>query len=192
MLALTLLALPTFILSFEKITLGWIKGVFFACILIVIIPMSVTLLDRDKALSALLEKLIDKYFLNKFCKAVGGKIKDAYDSYHAIVSEKQLVATSIFLSLMIWLFDGLTCYMVSRAVAAHLPLTAIILAVSIGNVGKVVPATPGAIGIYESLLAAVLVMFGVSFDVAAVIAILDHATKKGFTLFFGLPATAAI
>jgi len=191
-LALIFLSLPALVVSFERITLGWIKGVIFSSMLIVVIPIGITLLDRNKAFSILLEKLVDTYFLNKFCKAVGGKIKDAYDSYHAIVSDKRLVATSVLLSLVIWLFDGLTCYMASRAVAAHLPLTSIILAVSIGNIGKAIPSTPGAIGIYESILTAVLVMFGVPFDIAAVIGILDHTTKKGFTLLLGLPATAAI
>ena len=63
---------------------------------------------------------------------------------------------------------------------------------SIGNVGKSAPATPGAVGIYESVLAAVLVLFGVSFDLAIVVAILDHAIKNLFTLAIGVPATAGI
>ncbi|HXX58903.1 MAG TPA: lysylphosphatidylglycerol synthase transmembrane domain-containing protein [Thermodesulfovibrionales bacterium] len=192
MVALLFLSLAAVLVSTERISLGWIKGVIFACILIITIPMGLTLLDRNKSLSALIERFVDKHILNTFCKTVGGKIKDAYDSYHAIVSERRLMTVSIVFSIMIWFFEGLTCYMISRAVAAHIPLLSIILAVSTGNMGKIVPATPGAIGIYESMVAAVLVMFGVSFDLATVIAILDHATKKAFTLFFGIPATASL
>ncbi|MCK4339944.1 MAG: hypothetical protein KAW87_08170 [Candidatus Cloacimonetes bacterium] len=69
-------------------------------------------------------------------------------------------------------------------------LIIIILAVSMGNVGKSAPATPGAIGIYETVLAAVL--FGVSFDLAIVVAILDPAIKNLFTLVISVPATAGI
>jgi len=39
---------------------------------------------------------------------------------------------------------------------------------------------------------AVLVLFGVSFDIAIVIAILDHLIKNLFTLMIGVPATASI
>ncbi|GAI16545.1 unnamed protein product, partial [marine sediment metagenome] len=112
--------------------------------------------------------------------------------YHEIVSDKNLLVASILLSLMIWLFDGLTCYMVSIAVGAQISIIAVILAVSIGNVGKIAPATPGSVGIYESILVSVLIFFGVAFDVAVVIAILDHAIKKLFNLMFGVPATAGI
>jgi len=128
----------------------------------------------------------------KFLKLAVEKTKDAYEGYHEIVLNKNLLAASILLSLMIWLFDGLTCYVVSIAVGAQISIIVVVLAVSIGNVGKSAPATPGAIGVYETVLAAVLVLFGVSFDLAIVIAILDHAIKNLFTLAIGVPATAGI
>jgi len=106
-----------------------------------------------------------------------------------MVSHKTLLIGSILLSLTIWFFEGLACYAVSIAVGAQIPITIVVLAVSIGNVGKSVPATPGAIGIYEGMLAAVLIFFGVSFSVAVAIAILDHAIKNIFLLVVGVPAT---
>ena len=69
------------------------------------------------------------------------------------------------------------------------PLLVALFAVSIANLGKAVPATIGGIGVYESILAANLIAFGISFDVAVVTAILDHFIKKAFTLGFGIPAT---
>jgi uncharacterized protein (TIRG00374 family) len=148
-------------------------------------------LDKNRIFAGLLDKIGNK-FSHKFLKLAVEKTRDAYEGYHEIVLNKKLLAASILLSLMIWLFDGLTCYAVSIAVGTQIPIIVVILAVSIGNLGKSAPATPGSIGIYESVLAAVLVLFGVSFDLAIVIAILDHAIKSLFTLMIGVPATAGI
>ena len=82
--------------------------------------------------------------------------------------------------------------MIAVAVGAQISVAAVILAVSMGNVGKSVPITPGGIGIYESILTAVLVSFGLLFDVAVVIAMMDHVIKKMFNLIVGVPATAGI
>jgi uncharacterized protein (TIRG00374 family) len=106
-----------------------------------------------------------------------------------MVSHKGLLISSMLFSLAIWLFEGLTCYAVAISIGAQIPITIVVLAVSIGNVGKSVPATPGAIGIYESMLAAVLIFFGIDTGAAIAIAILDHAIKNLFLLAVGVPAT---
>ena len=190
-LALILLSIPAFIFFFEKGASEWIWTTIFICILIVAVPMGIVLLDRNKIFSAILEKLKDRYN-HKILKLLAGKTRDAYEGYHEIVSNKRLLVASILLSLMIWLFEALTCYTVSIAVGAQITIIALIFAVSIANVGKCVPATPGAVGIYEGIFVAVLVLFGVSFDIAVVIAIVDHLIKNLFILMIGVPATADI
>lgn len=190
-LALILLSIPALILFSKKAAPNWIMTTIFICLFIVAVPIGIVILDKNKLFSGLLEKWGNK-FSHKILKLAMEKAKDAYESYHEIVLNKKLLVASILLSLMIWLFDGLTCYTVSIAVGTQIPITTVVLAVSLANIGKSAPATPGAIGIYESILAAVLVLFGVSFDVAIVIALLDHAIKNLFTLVIGVPATASI
>lgn len=190
-LALVLLCIPAFVLFFKKDIPGWIMATILLCIVVVAVPIGIVVYDRNKKFSGILEKL-EIRLGHKLLKLAVEKTKDAYESYHDIVSDKNLLLTSILLSLMIWLFDGLTCYVLSIAVGAQISIVAVILAVSIGNIGKIAPVTPGSIGIYESILAAVLALFGISLDVAITIAILDHVTKKMFTLAFGVPATAGI
>jgi len=190
-LALILLSIPALILFSEKAAPNWIRTTIFICLFLVAVPIGIVVIDKNKVFSSLLEKLGNKSS-HKFLKLAVEKTKDAYEGYHEIVLNKNLLAASILLSLMIWLFDGLTCYVVSIAVGAQISIIVVVLAVSIGNVGKSAPATPGAIGVYETVLAAVLVLFGVSFDLAIVIAILDHAIKNLFTLAIGVPATAGI
>ena len=119
------------------------------------------------------------------------KAKDAYFGYIKLASIKRLFAITLLLSLSIWLLEILTCYADSLAVGAHVPILAIVLGVSLANMGKIAPATPGSIGIYESILATVLALFGVPMVLAVPIAILDHAIKNSFTLALGVPATTS-
>ena len=189
--ALILLSIPAFISFFQKGAPEWISTILFFCIILVTVPIVVVTLDKNKRISNVLEKSGDE-LSHKFLKLAIEKMKDAYEGYHEMMSDKKLFFSSIFLSLMIWLFDGLACYVVSIAVGAQIPVIAVVLAVSMGNVGKSAPVTPGSIGIYESILAAVLVLFDIPFDAAVVIAILDHAIKNLFTLVVGLPATMGI
>jgi uncharacterized protein (TIRG00374 family) len=190
-LALILLSIPAFIFFFEKGASEWIWTTIFICILIVAVPIGIVLLDRNKMFSDILEKLKDRCS-HKILKLLAEKTRDVYEGYHAIVSNKRLFVTSILLSLMIWLFEAFTCYTVSIAVGAQIPIIVVIFAVSIANVGKCIPATPGAVGIYEGIFVAVLVLFGISFDIAIVIAILDHLIKNLFILAIGVPATTSI
>jgi len=190
-LALILLSIPAFILFFEKGASEWIWTTIFICILIVAVPIGIVLLDRNKIFSAILEKLKDRCN-HKILKLIAEKARDAYEGYHEIVSNKRLLVASILLSVLIWLFEALTCYTVSIAVDAQVTFIAVFFAVSIANVGKCIPATPGAVGIYEGILVAILVSFGVPFDIAVVIAIVDHLIKNLFILLIGVPATADI
>ena len=191
LLALVLLSMPAVVLLLGKRTPQWMVTTLVLCIVVVVSPIAIVVADKDKRFSAIAERL-QKRFRRRFLKLAVETINDAYEGYHDIVSHQTLLAASIVLSLVIWLLDGLTAYMVSTAVAAEVSIVAVILAVSIANVGKAFPVTPGAIGIYEGILAAVLVLFGTPFDVAVVIAILDHAIKKLFNLAFGVPATMVL
>jgi len=191
LLALVLLSTPGFVFLLGKSAPFWMVTTLIICMAVVVTPIAIAALDKDRRLSDISESLQDRLG-HEFLKVAAGKMRDAYEGYHEIVSDKRLLAASILLSLVIWLFDGLTCYVVSIAVGARVSVIAIVLAVSVANIGKTVPTTPGSIGIYEGILATVLVLLGVSLDVAAVIAILDHAIKKLFNLAFGVPATMAL
>jgi uncharacterized protein (TIRG00374 family) len=190
-LALTLLSLPALAAYSFKDSPYWIKTAILVCFLIVAAPIGVVNLDKKKRVRGFFDKIMDK-ISHQSLKLAIEKIKEAYDAYHEIVSNKKLLLASILLSLVIWLFDGVTCYTVAVGFGSKISFLVVVLAVSIGNVGKSAPATPGSVGIYESLVAAVLVFFGMSFDIAIAVAILDHAIKNIFTLLLGIPATLNI
>jgi uncharacterized protein (TIRG00374 family) len=93
-------------------------------------------------------------------------------------------------SLAIWSIDVFVCYLVLAAFnstalpTAALPL--VFLAVTLGNLMKVIPLTPGGIGTYEGALAILFKLGGIPASLSFITAFLDHLIKNALTLIFGL------
>jgi hypothetical protein len=93
-----------------------------------------------------------------------------------------------FYSLLIWSIDNIVAYLVFLSLNTDLLLHEVAIALMIANMTKVIPITPGGIGIFESSFASVLIIFGINADIALVGALLDHLIKNLITLiggFFG-------
>jgi uncharacterized protein (TIRG00374 family) len=111
-----------------------------------------------------------------------GDLGAVFDDRHGIL---RLMGTS----LVIWLLDVATCVVVFYALGVGFEgiVAVSLLAVSVGNLAKVVPATPGGIGLYEAGFAAVVVgATGVGWEAAVAVAVLDHALKNGVTVVGGV------
>ena len=123
--------------------------------------------------------------LDETLRSVGEFIGDlgaVFDDRHGIL---RLMGTS----LVIWLLDVATCVVVFYALGVSFEgiVAVSLLAVSVGNLAKVVPATPGGIGLYEAGFAAVVVgATGVGWEAAVAVAVLDHALKNGVTVVGGV------
>ncbi|WP_324756786.1 flippase-like domain-containing protein [Haloarcula montana] len=97
-------------------------------------------------------------------------------------------------SLLIWSLDVLTALVVFRAFGQ--PLTPSLIAVgffavSVGNLAKVLPLTPGGVGLYEgafTIIVAPLTPVGVT--TALSIAVVDHAVKNAVTVVGGIVSMA--
>lgn len=187
--AVVLLTVPALLLSRGE-TPGWVALSIAASVLIVVVPIGVAFVDAGCRISKAIRKTAQGF--SGLPKALLQKAADAYEAYRGVVTDMKLLLASLLLSLLIWFLEGLACYSVSIAVGLQVPLIIVIFAVCIGNLGKTAPATPGSIGIYESIVAAVLTLFGVPFELAVATAILDHAIKNIFTLAVGIPATAGL
>lgn len=129
----------------------------------------------------------------------GERSKQAAVIARRFVDEIYTVSTSpwdfivvFFSSLAIWTVDILTCYAVLTAfesVHAVAPVTTlaavVFLAVAVGNLAKMFPITPGAIGTYEGVLIVVFGIAGIAGYVGAAAAVIDHFIKNSVTLVFG-------
>ncbi|MFB6156577.1 MAG: flippase-like domain-containing protein [Haloferacaceae archaeon] len=145
--------------------------------------------------------------------AVARLSSDSYADYVAGVVERfaadlQTVAGSrrAFLrvgglSLVVWTLDVLTAVIVLAAfpaVSLPLPLllTVGLFAVSVGNLAKVLPLSPGGVGLYEAAFTAFVVVLTppgtVPPAVAFAAAVLDHAVKNAVTVAGGVGSMLAL
>jgi uncharacterized protein (TIRG00374 family) len=197
LLAVLLLALPGMCqllrrsLASSQFAPRWI-AVSFALGLTALLAVSgLVILDRRLKLSRLLRRWGEGR-QKRWLRTALFKIDDAYVGYHEIVRDRRLLGGSVLLSLIIWCFEALTCLTVVTALGLEISLAAVMLGICLANVGKSVPPIPGGLGIYEGILSAVLVLFGLPFEAAVAAAILDALLKKGFNLVWGIPATAVM
>ncbi|RKD98379.1 lysylphosphatidylglycerol synthase transmembrane domain-containing protein [Halopiger aswanensis] len=98
-------------------------------------------------------------------------------------------------SLLVWTLDVLTAVVVLAALDSGLavgPLLAVgTLAVSVGNLAKVLPLSQGGVGLYEAAFTALVVgLTPVGASTALAAAVVDHALKNGVTLVGGGAAVA--
>jgi uncharacterized membrane protein YbhN (UPF0104 family) len=93
-----------------------------------------------------------------------------------------VVTTAV--SLVIWLIDILVCYIILLAFGFSNVAIAT-LAVSISNIVKAIPITPGGIGTYEAMMTGILSMGGISPDLAFTVGLIDHAIKNLITVALG-------
>ncbi len=135
---------------------------------------------------------------------VSGLSNDSYADYVAGVIERftgdvQTVAgnRSAFLtvgasSLAIWTLDVLTALLVLVAFpSVSLPIPLLLgvcfFAVSVGNLAKVLPLSPGGVGLYEGAFTLLVVgLTPIGWSIALGAAILDHAVKNIVTLVGGV------
>jgi len=139
--------------------------------------------------------------------AIGRLSSDAYaDSVAGVVerfvADVQTVATDrrAFVrigatSLLIWTLDVLTAVLVLAAFDVGVDTASLVavglFAVSVGNLAKVLPLSPGGIGLYEGAFTVLVVgLTPVPAGTALAAAIVDHAVKNVVTILGGLAAMA--
>jgi len=95
-------------------------------------------------------------------------------------------------SLLIWGIDIFTCFLVLKSfptvgvsISSTYMISLIFLAVALGNIAKIFPVTPGAIGTYEVALTAVFALGGIRPEIGFTVAVLDHIIKNAITLIGG-------
>jgi uncharacterized membrane protein YbhN (UPF0104 family) len=125
-------------------------------------------------------------------------VADFAGSFGSVFDGNGGVARLAGASVCIWLLDVLTAVILFHAVGAGFSsvggvVAVSLLAVSVGNLAKVVPATPGGVGLYEAGFAAVVVgATSVGWEVAVAVAVLDHAVKNGVTVIGGVASALAL
>ncbi|QLH82562.1 flippase-like domain-containing protein [Halosimplex pelagicum] len=132
---------------------------------------------------------------DSYADYVSGVIAQFVGDVQAVVSDRGAFLRVGVGSLAIWVVDVATALVVFHAfgvdVTTALVATAF-FAVSVGNLAKVLPLSPGGIGLYEG--AFTLIVFGLTEEVAVPVAfavsIVDHVVKNVVTILGGLVSMA--
>ena len=121
-------------------------------------------------------------------------------SVRVVASDPRRLGAVFLWSLSVWVLDVLTAVFVLAAlvggVGGLLPTPTLLvvgtLAVSVGNLAKVLPLSQGGIGLYEAAFTGLVVSAtGLPVETALAAAILDHALKNAVTLLGGGVAALA-
>lgn len=95
----------------------------------------------------------------------------------------------------VWVVDAAVAVLVLSSLGVGLDpgLVAVgFVAVSAGNVAKIVPVTPGGVGAYEAAFVAVVAVAGVGWGVAVAAAVLDHLVKNAVTVVGGVVSSVVL
>jgi uncharacterized protein (TIRG00374 family) len=100
-------------------------------------------------------------------------------------------------SVCIWTLDVVTAVLVLRAFDPGLGLVTLVsvgfFAVSVGNLAKVLPLSPGGVGLYEGAFTLLVVgLTGIGYPLALGAAVLDHAVKNLVTVIGGVASMLAL
>ncbi|WP_225333377.1 lysylphosphatidylglycerol synthase domain-containing protein [Halomicrobium urmianum] len=134
---------------------------------------------------------------DSYADYVAGVIEQFVGDVERVVSDRGAFLRVGVGSLVIWVVDVLTALVVfaafpgsETAMTASL-VAAAFFAVSVGNLAKVLPLSPGGIGLYEGAFTLIVVgLTPISAPVAIAISIVDHAVKNAVTILGGVASMA--
>ncbi len=117
---------------------------------------------------------------------LGEILKDARD---VIKTRGSMII--LLTSVTIWMVDIIVCYLIMLSFGVDV-FPVVVLAVTIANIAKIIPITPGGIGTYEVVMTGIFATLGVNQGLALTVSLLDHALKNILTLALGFAALAIL
>ena len=119
---------------------------------------------------------------------IGGVVMGFVREIASVSTNPGAFLTILVGSLLVWLVDTITCFVILNAFSepisrSMIPL--VFLAIAVGNLTKIFPITPGAIGTYEGALTMIFSFGGINPAIGLVAAGIDHLVKNSVTLILG-------
>ncbi|WP_135828044.1 flippase-like domain-containing protein [Halorussus halobius] len=162
-------------------------GVGLAAILAVAVIVASARSDRNYV-----RAVVSRVSNDSYADYVASVIERFTGDVQTVASDRAAFARVGATSLVIWSLDVVTALLVLTAFpTVSLPLPTLVavcfFAVSVGNLAKVLPLSPGGIGLYEGAFTLLVIgLTPISGTVALGAAILDHAVKNVVTLVGGV------
>ncbi|MFC6836486.1 flippase-like domain-containing protein [Halomarina ordinaria] len=134
---------------------------------------------------------------DSYAAAAAGVVESFVADVQRVAHDRRAFARIGASSLAIWTLDVVTALFVFAAFDVALSPTLFVavgfFAVSVGNLAKVLPLSPGGVGLYEGAFTLLVVaLTPVGFATALGAAIVDHAVKNAVTVAGGVVSTFAL
>jgi uncharacterized membrane protein YbhN (UPF0104 family) len=138
-------------------------------------------------------RVIGRLSSDRYADTVAGVVEQFAGDVQTVARDRRAFLRVGLGSLVIWTIDVLVAIVVLLAfgveMAPGLLVGAGFFAVSVGNLAKVLPLSPGGIGLYEGAFTLLMVaLTPVGAVTALSVAIVDHAIKNAVTVLGGLAA----
>jgi hypothetical protein len=142
-------------------------------------------------------ELVTRFSSDSYADFVAGVLERFVGDVQKVGGDPRAFTRVGATSLLIWTLDVATAALVLAAFRPALaPATLIpvcFFAVSVGNLAKVLPLTPGGVGLYEAAFTLLVVgLTPLSSSVALGAAIVDHAVKNAVTVVGGVVSMLAL
>jgi len=144
-----------------------------------------------------IRRLVGRFSNDSYADDVASVLERFVGDMQAVASDRRAFARVGATSLLVWTLDVITAAVVFAAFDVGLAPLALLgisfFAVSVGNLAKVLPLSPGGIGLYEGAFTLLVVaLTGIAWPVALAAAIVDHAVKNLVTVVGGVVSTLAL
>ena len=131
---------------------------------------------------------------DSYVEYVAGVVERFAGDVQTVADDRRAFAVVGASSLAVWALDVVTALVVFLAFGVDLApaeLAAVgFFAVSVGNLAKVLPLSPGGVGLYEGAFTLIVVaLTSVPFEIALAAAVVDHAVKNVVTVVGGVAST---
>jgi uncharacterized membrane protein YbhN (UPF0104 family) len=161
-------------------------------VLAVVVILYTAQQDRNHVRAAMHRVSSDSY-----ADYVAGVIEQFVGDIQTVAQDRRAFLRVGVTSLVIWLLDVVVAIVVLLAFGVEVSLPLLVgagfFAVSVGNLAKVLPLSPGGIGLYEGAFTLLIVaLTPVGAVVALSAAIVDHAVKNVVTILGGIASMALL
>ncbi|MFB6310716.1 MAG: flippase-like domain-containing protein, partial [Salinirussus sp.] len=140
---------------------------------------------------------INRVSSDAYADRLAGVLERFAADVQTVATDRRAFARIGATSIAIWSLDVVTAVLVLLAFDTGVSVPSLFIvglfAVSVGNLAKVLPLSPGGIGLYEGAFTVLVVgLTPIGAGTALAAAIVDHAVKNVVTIVGGLVAMAAL
>lgn len=116
-----------------------------------------------------------------------GMVFEAVNSWHALTRNRPLLICQILVTLAMALAVMGAFYLIYSSLGMPLPLSAVLITSSMGNIASIIPITPGSLGIFDAVVIQIPQIFGLDPARAIAATLLFRVLSFAWALGLGIP-----